>query len=358
MARIFSWKITNGKYAYLVKDEENNTYIRNRINDSLTLLAFSKTILGFSENQYMAEYNNLRNEVLSLYGKDIGSDYSVYYDTGEDGGSNRLILLTGKDGENASSVQNNNGVISNNDYETLSSIIDTRIDEYQERENLLRDDVKEYIEASIGSSVSNAMENIIATNARLDALQLEVNDVISNDSDIINAIDVFTGATQNNMATLLSDTTALKGWMNDYSGSISGIVHDYNEANYTIGSMDGANPSSGLFANIGTCFNKLNNKIGKVESQCYELSGTVETIRKPISNDDITQILSSKSVINKDSCVQQLSSEDGIVFKYSDNAFMSFLSGEITLQSGDYGLKITNDGIFVRKKGGDYIKQK
>lgn len=366
MARIFSWKITNGKYAYLVKDEVHNTYIRNRVSDAATLLQFSKTILGFTENEYMSEYMNLRNEVLSLYGKDIGDDYSVYYDTGEDGGENKLILLSGKDGENASVAKTtNNSLVTKNDYQAIKEIVNNSIDEFKEKENLLSNSVKEYIDTTIGLTFDSAMCGVNEAKEQIGILQAEVQNVASNDANVINALKTFTGSTSENINSLMTQTGQMDNWIKDYGDALSGIVVDYNGAKAAISSMAGQDPSNGLFSNMSTCFTNMNGKINNVETKCYELSGTVENIakREPIDIGSLEEgpILSKSMYFSgqdDEDTIQTLSDKNGIVFMYKDDSFISFVDGDIILQSGDYGLKITNEGIKVRKKGGDYTDAK
>lgn len=364
MARIFSWKITNGKYAYLVKDEVNNTYIRNRVSDQATLLQFSKIVLGFSENQYMLEYNNLRSEVLSLYGRDLGNDYTVYYDTGEDDGPNKLILLSGRDGENGSDARSNSEVISEKTLKVLNSAIDNRISEFTEQENLLSDNIKRFVETSVGVNMSATMQSLNETNAQLAEMRTQVDNVRTKNSEIADSLETFTGGTIDGMTSLLSQTSEMKSWLNNYGGSLSGIVSDYNEARATIAGMAGGDPTQGVFKNIASGFTNVTTKISNVETKCTELSGTVENISKkeivetePVDMPEVMLGKSSPSEDNEGQIKLKTSfSDDGLEFTYGDENFISFINGEITLQSGDFGLKITNDGIMVRKNGGKYTK--
>lgn len=279
MARIFSWKINSGKYAYLAKDEVNNTYIRNKVTDKQELLRISQTVFAYSESQYASEYSNLRNEVLGKYGKDIGSNYSDFYDTGSEYSNTHLILLSGKDGENGgNSHTSQNGVISEYDYNVLSEAINSEFERFRNQSELLSSEIQEYIDNSVGSTLVDALAQINNAREELDNMRENLTQVLAQDAEVIAALSEFTGGTSDQLVSILTQTSAMQDWINNNSDALMNIVTDYNSAGQYGLIGENTNVSEGLFGKIGQCINALSGTVGTVSEQFNAASATIETI--------------------------------------------------------------------------------
>lgn len=279
MARIFSWKINSGKYAYLLKDDVNNTYIRNKITDKQELLRISNTVFGYTENQYASEFSNLRDEVLTKYGKDIGSNYSVFYDTGGEDNSRQLILLSGKDGESGgNSHTSQNGILSEYDYNILSEAINSEFESFRNQSELLSNEIKEYIQNSVGSTLHDALLQINNARAELDEMRENLTQVLAQDAEVIAALSEFTGGTSEELASILEQTAAMQNWISENESSIMNIVADYNEVGQYGLIGENTNVSEGIFGKIGQCINALSGTVGTVSQQFNAANAVIETV--------------------------------------------------------------------------------
>ena len=148
MARVYSWKLPDGRYAYM---DPSGKYIRDsRISDISELQSIGDSVRKMTPIEYQRVFNNMKTAVDSTgY---ILRDWSYYFDVTGDGGS---IFISGRDGAGASGSSTPGGNISD-PYEEMDKV-------KKDIEEMLRNaeiSIKKSTEAAVTESVNKLNEDI------------------------------------------------------------------------------------------------------------------------------------------------------------------------------------------------------
>lgn len=82
MPRIYSWKLSDKTYAYLVNpDKTNESCLRKRITNSEELKTMVNTINTWTESEYQTRFNEMNEKIIKNYGVSIPWNSSFFNDT-------------------------------------------------------------------------------------------------------------------------------------------------------------------------------------------------------------------------------------------------------------------------------------
>ena len=275
MARVFSWKVSENKYSYLIKDSATNSYIRNKITDINALHSMANNVDGWSEATYRDAFMAMRAEVNNVFGNFADSDWRKYFDASPIKGAD-IVLLSGKDGANGNSSIKD--ILSEDDYNELTEAIEKTFEQYRQEIEANADLVKQAIEAQVSSTVRDALNSIAETQAELDGMRNDMEETARSLRDALDAAanaDWGEGISQEQLDAINSKIGYFSDWINHYSGAVLTMKSDYDAASQSIGAWAvQQDVSRGLFSMLCTNINVLSGTVGVVQRTINAASGT------------------------------------------------------------------------------------
>lgn len=232
MAKIFSWKLTANKYAYLERNPETGSFIRNKITDTATLYQISRNVNELTEDEYRTAYNDMREEIIARYQQDIGDDYTIYYDTGEDDPTNKLILLSGKDG-NAQNEGNSHihttSVLSEADYTLIQNAIDEKLSGITAMLENITENIMQYIDERFGAGISNTLTAITTAITAVTELQTQLETALSRNAEIAQSFGNISGSVASSLSSIEYRTNMVEAEIATVSGNVSSLYTNYDD---------------------------------------------------------------------------------------------------------------------------------
>lgn len=275
MARVFSWKVSESKYSYLIKDSATNSYIRNKITDINALHSMANNVDGWSESTYRDAFMAMRAEVNNVFGNFADSDWRKYFDASPIKGAD-IVLLSGKDGSNGNgSIKE---LLSEDDYNELTDAIEKTFEQYRQEIEANADLVRQAIEAQVSSTVRDALNSIAETQAELDGMRSDMEETARSLRDALDAAenaDWGEGIPQEELDAINRKIGYFSDWVNHYSGAVLTMKSDYDAASQSIGAWaTQQDVSRGLFSMLCTNINVLSGTVGVVQRTINAASGT------------------------------------------------------------------------------------
>ena len=279
MAKVFSWKVAPGKYAYL--EPEDGSYIRSRITDSTAIQQMASRVESWSEDEYREAFDNMKAEVNRVYGSITGS-YSDYYSAGGIGGGT-VVLLAGKDGtDGKTSVVNQ--YISETDYTELINKMDEEFERYKADILAQVESIKNSLENTAADDIGAAMDSLRETRAELENLRERLGEASSKAQDAIDAVRGLSMFADGEIdPQILEDILLLESrfneWAIEYDGKLAALLVDYDSVTQQLGSIAVAMSAyegqlSMMFENI----NAVSGTVGTVEQTWAANSGMMRTL--------------------------------------------------------------------------------
>ena len=303
MAKVFSWKIMNGKYAYLLKDESSQSYIRNKITNTEVLRDMSNVVAGWPENVYAREYNELKREVNLTFGVDghdiMTQDYTVFYNvTAPEGG--KLILLSGRDGVDGRNGSGARDILSENDYEILERAINSEFQQYRTALEAKIDAAKSSVEGYADRQVSEAVSRLNLTAEELDDMKDRLDRA---EEAAISAIEAANklfgvsadGITPEKLAEVLNEAGAFNEWSSTYGDFVTDLHAEFDDLSRQVGetgiAQDGVR---GLLTAMCTNINTISGTVGSVKTTMDASEGRLEQFASwyDASADTVTEVTS------------------------------------------------------------------
>lgn len=279
MAKVFSWKIAPGKYAYL--EPEDGSYIRSRINDSTTIQQMANRIESWSEDEYRQAFDAMKAEVNRVYGTITGS-YSDYYSVGGIGGGT-VVLLAGKDG-----VDGKAGIadqyINETDYAELLAKINEEFDKYKAEIMSQVNAVRDSIENAASTDISEALDSLRQTREELSDLRDRLADASSKAQNAIDAVRGLSMFADGEIdPSILEDILLLESrfeeWATEYDGKILTLLSDYDSVTQQLGGIAIAMSTyEGQVSMMLENINAISGTVGTVEQTWAANSGLMRTL--------------------------------------------------------------------------------
>ena len=269
MDRILSWKIDSSTYAYIFPIK--NSYISNRIpEDSLLWGEIIKEISAWTKDTYRANFDKMASEVKSKYGQIIPWQ-DQYWDFSDDNTNLpvNIVLLAGKDGEGY--VNGGNGTSSGDEvYEEFKDAINKELDKAKQDIEEQNKKVEEFVEKKVEKELADTREEL---ENKLEGAA-EALDKAAALFDMGEA-----GITGEKIKEALSSVTECGKWITANSGTVHDFKTDYDAAKRILGGIGSAEDAlAGLFSQIGTTINDMDNTVGNVESWMVASAATIGDI--------------------------------------------------------------------------------
>ena len=283
MDRILSWKIDSSTYAYIFPIK--NSYISNRIpEDSLLWGEIIKEISAWTKDTYRANFDKMASEVKSKYGQIIPWQ-DQYWDFSDDNTNLpvNIVLLAGKDGEGY--VNGGNGTSSGDEvYEEFKDAINKELDKAKQDIEEQNKKVEEFVEKKVEETITEAKNTIAETKKELADTREELENKLEGAAEALDkAAALFdmgeAGITGEKIKEALSSVTECGKWITANSGTVHDFKTDYDAAKRILGGIGSAEDAlAGLFSQIGTTINDMDNTVGNVESWMVASAATIGDI--------------------------------------------------------------------------------
>ena len=285
MDRILSWKIDSSTYAYIYPIK--NSYISNRIPENSPLWGeIINEISVWSKDTYRANFDRMASEVKSKYGQTIPWQ-DQYWDFSDDNTNLpvNIVLLSGKDGDGSGNGGNGTGSGDGIEiYEELRDAINKELDKAKKDIEEQNRRVEEFVEQKVSETIAEAKNTIAETKKELAETRAELEDKLDGAAEALDkAAALFDmgegGITGEQIQDALSSVSDHNKWITSYSGSIVDFQTDYDAAKRILGGIGSAEDAlAGLFSQIGTTINDMDNTVGNVESWMVASAATIGDI--------------------------------------------------------------------------------
>jgi hypothetical protein len=312
MNRILSWKLPDGKYAYIFDESFYKTdieggqgkYISDRISPNSSVWeGIIVKLNDMSYEDYVARFNAMNEEIKAKYGFQIEWNNSFYNFTQNAKGVN-IVLLSGKDGNGGSSNESMGDSdfgeegIDDIDY---NKIIKDLLDDEAAKEVFVegvREDIVKYVNEKTMDTLNKAVDdldetkdNLLKVNAEL-ASQLDgAKEALNMASELFNLGD--SNITPESIKEVFSNMDEYTTWMTENSGHVKTMKADYDWVNQNMGSIGEAeNIPEGLFSRFATSLNNVNKTVGTVEETMSAAMGRIEDIATwaDVQNSAMTEV--------------------------------------------------------------------
>ena len=277
MARVFSWKVSTGKYAYLTEP-----YIRNKVVDNETLRQMANEVGLWGIDTYTEHYNAMRDAVVKVYGPILEEDCSKYFST-DDIGADSVALLSGKDGYGSGFGGGQQSPLTETDYKKLEEYIEGQFATYHDDLQSQIDGIRGSISNDVTESVRNALERINDARAKLDEMEGRLGQIGQDALDALEAakkLFELDGAdiTAEDIISIFSRMGQMEDWLSGNSESIRYLIADFDEAKTRLGEIGLAvDASSGLIDLICMGLSTVSGTVGTVRTEISAMSGMVNT---------------------------------------------------------------------------------
>ena len=189
MNRILSWKVDVGVYAYIYLPN-STTHISSRITEDSPMWSdIINVVSTWDEPTYKSHFEKMADEIKQRFGVILSyqEDFFNFADENSTNGTN-IVILAGEDGQGG----NTNGIIGGGTgdaaavYDAFLAAIDAKLAAARadiEAENTA---VKEFLQAQITNTISEAQKKIEETKEELDATKEEMTGRLDDATDALN----------------------------------------------------------------------------------------------------------------------------------------------------------------------------
>ena len=280
---ILSWKIDSCTYAYIFPI--NNSYVSNRIPEDSPLWSSIIDEIGkWDYDTYYSNFQKMSKEVSEKYGTIIPWD-NLYWNFADENnvGNVNIVLLAGKDGEGY--VNGGNGTSSGDEvYEEFKDAINKELDKAKQDIEEQNKKVEEFVEKKVEETITEAKNTIAETKKELADTREELENKLEGAAEALDkAAALFdmgeAGITGEKIKEALSSVNECGKWITANSGTVHDFKTDYDAAKRILGGIGSAEDAlAGLFSQIGTTINDMDNTVGNVESWMVASAATIGDI--------------------------------------------------------------------------------
>ena len=302
MDRILSWKIDSCTYAYIFPIK--NSYISNRIPEDSPLWSSIIDEIGkWDYDTYYSNFQKMSKEVSEKYGTIIPWD-ELYWNFADENnvGNVNIVLLAGKDGEGY--VNGGNGTSSGDEvYEEFKDAINKELDKAKQDIEEQNKKVEEFVEKKVEETITEAKNTIAETKKELADTREELENKLEGAAEALDkAAALFdmgeAGITGEKIKEALSSVNECGKWITANSGTVHDFKTDYDAAKRILGGIGSAEDAlAGLFSQIGTTINDMDNTVGNVESWMVASAATIGDIATWY-NVNASAVTEASSIIN------------------------------------------------------------
>lgn len=178
MSRVFSWKLDDYKYGYIVPPEQNGSHISERITNNSILSRMAETVKSWDRNTYTEKFNELNNEVFTVFHVSIPGKAEDYF--GDDKVDSNYIILTGKDG-----ADNRDGNLKDEDLKKIEKAVSSKINIAMSEINGINSNLRAWVVDKTNSSIISAQTISERTIEEMTSINKELKDDLENAEESI-----------------------------------------------------------------------------------------------------------------------------------------------------------------------------
>lgn len=283
---ILSWKINTGTYAYIYLPNSSSRISGRIPEDSSIWPEIIEKVNDY--DAYIHNFAAMSGEVMSKYGVEIPWDEN-YFNFGS-GVSTNIVLLAGKDGVDGTSGANgsNGGSSTGNTgdevYDEFNKALDEKFKEIREDIERQNEEVKNFIETEVTQTILDAKKTINDTKEKLDSVRKDLEERLSSAAEALEKAAALFEMGEGNIDSeaimdALSSVSEYGSWLANNSGYIQTLKIDYDAAKRILGGVGSAEDAlAGLFSQIGTTINAMNNTVGTVQRWMVASAATIGDI--------------------------------------------------------------------------------
>ena len=287
MNRILSWKVDVGVYAYIYLPN-STTHISSRITEDSPMWSdIINVVSTWDEPTYKSHFEKMADEIKQRFGVILSyqEDFFNFADENSTNGTN-IVILAGEDGQGG----NTNGIIGGGTgdaaavYDAFLAAIDAKLAAARadiEAENTA---VKEFLQAQITNTISEAQKKIEETKEELDATKEEMTGRLDDATDALNkAAELFELGDGNidgeAIKQAFNSLEEIEDWMGEYSESVVDMKTDYDAASQMMGQIGtGEDVTKGCFSKMASSMSVISGTVGTVRSDLNAAQGTISNI--------------------------------------------------------------------------------
>ena len=282
MDRILSWKIDSSTYAYIYPFK--NSYISNRIPENSPLWGeIINEISVWTKDTYRANFDRMASEVKSKYGQTIPWQ-DQYWDFSDDNTNLpvNIVLLAGKDGDGSGSGygsgQGGDGI---EVYEELRDAINKELEKAKKDIEEQNKKVEEFVEQKVGETIAEAKKTIAETEKELAKTREELETKLDGAAEALDKAAALFDLGEGNITgeqiqDALTSIDECGEWVTSLSGVVTEFKTDYDAAKRIMGGIGSAEDAlAGLFSQIGTTINDMDDTVGNVERWMVASAATI-----------------------------------------------------------------------------------
>lgn len=274
MARVFSWKLDDYKYGYIMPPKQNGPHISERITNETLLSKMAETVKTWDKKTYTRMFNELNQEVYDMFHVKITGSADDYY--GDEHIDNNYIILTGKDGSNG------NTMLTNEDLKKIEKTVTNKLNlaksEIEAAEKSLKLWVIDKTNSSIASSMSITQESVEKMKELNNSLKEKLESA-EESLRIASALFDFNGhgITREKLVKTISNANSALTLASVANTTANEAVDKLKDVSKDISSLQ--NEQSKLKDKVNIVNDTMLTNIGKVKQQITEMEEKIEDVK-------------------------------------------------------------------------------
>ena len=274
MARVFSWKLDDYKYGYIIPPKGNGPHISKRVEDKGKLSEMAETVKGMDKETYTRLFNELNQEVYDMLHVSISGSADDYY--GNESVDSNYIILTGKDGSNGKSV------LTEEDLKKIEKTVTEKINIAKAEINAAEKSLKAWVVNKTNSTMETSMEITQESVENMNAINQSLKEKLENAENYLKtAASLFDfngyGITRNKIVSTISNSNSALTLASVANKTASEAMEELKSVSENLSSLQ--SEQSTLKKNIKSINDSMLTNIGKVKQQIYEIKEDVENTK-------------------------------------------------------------------------------
>ena len=274
MARVFSWKLDDYKYGYIMPPRQNGPHISERITNETLLSNMAETVKNLDKETYTRMFNELNQEVYDMFHVRITGSVDEYY--GDEHLDNNYIILTGKDGSNG------NMTLSKEDLKRIEKTVTDKINLAMSEINSAEKSIKSWVIDKTNSSIASSLTVTQESVEKMDKINKSLVENLENAEEslrIASALFDFNGhgITREKLITAISNSNSALTLASLAKETASEAIDRLKDVSKEISSLQ--NEQSKLKDKVNIVNDTMLTNIGKVKQQITEMQEEIEDVK-------------------------------------------------------------------------------
>lgn len=274
MARVFSWKLDDYKYGYIMPPKQNGPHISERITNETLLSKMAETVKTWDKKTYTRMFNELNQEVYDMFHVKITGSADDYY--GDEHIDNNYIILTGKDGSNG------NTMLTNEDLKKIEKTVTNKLNLAQSEIEAAEKSLKLWVIDKTNSSIASSMSITQESVEKMKELNNSLKEKLESAEEslrIASALFDFNGhgITREKLVKTISNANSALTLASVANTTANEAVDKLKDVSKDISSLQ--NEQSKLKDKVNIVNDTMLTNIGKVKQQITEMEEKIEDVK-------------------------------------------------------------------------------